>query len=133
MEDFFDRARTGISKTIETIGKKSSEVVAIAQCKSAMNVASSNLEKNYAEIGRYIYRAYKDGNEFDEFLNDKCQRVDELTEEMEELREKMSELKNKKECPACHEECSYNAMYCSKFGHQFYQADDESTREDNEQ
>ena len=24
MEDFFDRARTGISKTIETIGKKSS-------------------------------------------------------------------------------------------------------------
>lgn len=129
MDDFFDKAREGFTKTMETISKKSGEFMAVSQCKSAMNVAAGNLEKNYGEIGRYIYEAYADGNQFDDFINGKCQRIEELIEEMNELRQKLSELKNVKECPSCHEECSYDAVYCSKCGYHFYRQEEEKEQE----
>jgi len=125
MDDFFDKAKEGFQKTVETISKKSSEFVAITQCKSAITVATDNMAKNYEEIGRYIYEAYADGHEFDEFINNKSERIKELQEEIDELKEKLSEIKNIKECPTCGNDCNFEAVYCSKCGYRFYESHEE--------
>lgn len=122
MDDFFERAKGGFQKTVEAISKKSSEFIAISQCKSAIGIAEDNLAKNYEEIGRYVYENFVSDDIADGFIDGKCERIKELQDEISNLKEKLAEIRNLKECPSCGQECSFDAVYCSSCGYEFYKS-----------
>ena len=86
---FWENLKTAAGKTVNTVVKKTGEVVEDSKVKYAIFDLKNEIEKTYAEIGKEIYLGYKEDRSVAEFIEEKCATIDKFNEEISELQSKL--------------------------------------------
>ncbi len=86
---FFENVKIAAEKTVNTVAKKTGEIVEDSKTKYSIFDLNNDIEKIYTEIGKEIYAAYKEDRNAAEFVEEKCKAIDELQVAVEELRSKL--------------------------------------------
>ncbi len=86
---FFENLKIAAEKTVNTVAKKTGEIVEDSKTKYSIFDLNNDVEKIYTEIGKEIYEAYKEDRSAAEFIEEKCKAIDELKAAIEELRNKL--------------------------------------------
>ncbi len=96
MSNFLNKLKQGVSDA----GKKAQQTVESTTLKFQVASKEKEIEKNYTEIGRIVYRSLEDQTSF--VPNAEYQKYREaivnLEQEIEELNRKIQQLQNLKEC-----------------------------------
>ncbi|GIO68589.1 zinc ribbon domain-containing protein [Paenibacillus sp. JTLBN-2024] len=116
MSNFLNKLKQGVSDA----GKKAQQTVESTTLKFQVASKEKEIEKNYTEIGRIVYRSLEDQTSF--VPNAEYQKYREaivnLEQEIEELNRKIQQLQNLKEC-GCGKMLPADASYCPFCGQQF--------------
>ncbi len=86
---FFENVKIAAEKTVNTVAKKTGEIVEDSKTKYSIFDLNNEIEKIYAQIGKEIYAAYKEDRNAVEFIEEKCKAIDELQASIDELRSKL--------------------------------------------
>ena len=116
MEKFISDLKKTLSGTFSTVVKKSGEVVEQSKYSLAISGANSDIKEEYEQIGRLIYKGYKDGSVSSEEVEVRCGKIDERLAQIEEYRKKINEIKSAKTCPSCCAQVSEDSLFCAKCG-----------------
>lgn len=124
MEDIFNtikqyakNAVNGAEKITTTAVEKTKSTIDTVKYKYSVSELEAKVNEILAQLGMNIYTEYVDGAEFDEEINEKCEKIKELKQELEDIKEKIAESKNSVFCPSCNEMISNDAVFCPKCGH----------------
>ncbi|MWV42376.1 hypothetical protein GRF59_01920 [Paenibacillus sp. HJL G12] len=116
MSNFLNKLKQGVSDA----GKKAQQTVESTTLKFQVSSKEKDIEKNYTEIGRIVYRSLETESSF--IPNAEFQKYREsilgLELEIEELNKKIQHLQNLKEC-GCGKMLPADASYCPFCGQQF--------------
>ncbi|BFH62296.1 MULTISPECIES: zinc ribbon domain-containing protein [Paenibacillus] len=116
MSNFLNKLKQGVSDA----GKKAQQTVESTTLKFQVSSKEKEIEKNYTEIGRIVYRSletqssFVPGAEFEKYQ----EAIITLEKEIEELNRKIQLLQNLKEC-GCGKMLQADASYCPFCGQQF--------------
>lgn len=83
--------------------------LSIASCDKAIN-------EIYMEIGKKIYKMYKNSEDNNKKVMQYCEEIKELEEERKKIKKKILKLKSKKECKVCGVLIDKKAQFCDKCG-----------------
>ncbi len=114
-----DRLFSDIKNTARSAVKKSGELLELTKLKMAAADTKSEVQTKFAELGKIVYEAKKNGGEHLDDMESVTQQIDELYEQLSEQEAKIVELKKQKLCTACGNACDTGAAYCSNCGAKF--------------
>ncbi len=114
--NLFDELLSKITKTTKTAVKKSNELMEVAKTNIAIRETQDEINLILNEIGRELYKAYKEGSVFTDELDSKFEKIDEFEKKISDLKEKLAILKKVKICTNCDAENDELALFCSKCG-----------------
>ena len=77
-----------------TVGKKTGEVVETQKLKNQIQMRRENA-KDWLEMGRSLYEAYKNGKAHSEDFHEICEKIREREEEILACEKKVSEMKGR--------------------------------------
>lgn len=115
-DDFFKSISKTFRETMGTVGKKTDEFVEIQKIRSRQGQLESRIENNYLEIGKNIYRRYRNGEAFDEQTAALCQEIMKMEKEIENCREQVAEKKGLTICPSCGAGVPRESSFCMHCG-----------------
>ena len=69
-----------------------------------------------ADLGKIIYKRYKDGIPMDEEEKALCEQIDQRMEQIEKYKSEMDNVKGNRFCPSCGNPLGRNDAYCSMCG-----------------
>ncbi|GIO29133.1 MULTISPECIES: zinc ribbon domain-containing protein [Paenibacillus] len=116
MSNFLNKLKQGVSDA----GKKAQQTVESTTLKFQVAAKEKEIEKNYTEIGRIVYRSlesqisFAPNAEYEKYR----EAIVHLEQEIEELNRKIQHLQNLKEC-GCGKMLPADASYCPFCGQQF--------------
>ncbi|GIP26006.1 hypothetical protein J23TS9_11360 [Paenibacillus sp. J23TS9] len=116
MSNFLNKLKQGVSDA----GKKAQQTVESTSLKFQVSSKEKDIEKNYTEIGRIVYRSLETESSFipnEEFTKYR-EAILGLEQEIEDLNRKIQHLQNLKEC-GCGKMLPADASYCPFCGQQF--------------
>ncbi len=91
--DFFKNLTNSLSKAAEATAKKAGELTDTAKLKLKQNRITSDIGDTYTEIGRLIYKQYKDASDESAAIAEKCLAIDKLNEELEAVNAEIEAIK----------------------------------------
>ncbi len=80
--DFFKNLSTSLSKAAEATTKKASELTDTAKLKVKQNRIQSTINDTYTEIGKLIYKQYKESCDESAAIAELCLSIDKNNEEL---------------------------------------------------
>lgn len=111
------------------IGKKASEAYKITADKTGkmaketkmklkMSELKSQINEIYKEIGKRVYENHlrEDDENSQKEIEEKCIKIDVLSDEIDSLLKQCLELRDKKQCEQCHTEIEKDAKFCYNCG-----------------
>lgn len=111
---------TKIGKYLENgaqnISYKSGQVFEISKLNMAISSEEKAMEEIYEQIGKKIYKDYKDSKPMDKSLVAKCEQIARIERDIAAMKKKVLKLKDKKLCKKCGYEMERNASFCPKCG-----------------
>lgn len=113
---FIDNISKKVSKGTKAIGQKSGEIFEVTKIKLDIASEKDKLEKYYEDIGKIIYKSYKEGNMEIPEVSDKCQLIDEIQQKVKSLNKKIAQIKGEGICKECGEVVSSSQRYCHHCG-----------------
>lgn len=123
MADFVDTLKKGVEKTIDgaenitkTAIKKTGETVNNLKINYSIKDLKSEIDKNYIELGKLLFKEYTEGAEFSGKYNEYCEQIEKQNEEIDELQAKLATLKNQKFCSECGCFASSDSQFCPNCG-----------------
>ncbi len=112
----FDDLKSKVTEMSKSAMQKSNEIVEVTKINLAIGDAQSEIDKILKDMGKIIYDAYLEGENFGEEIESKCTKISEIIDNINDMKEKLAELKRVKICPNCEGENEPNATFCSKCG-----------------
>ena len=128
-----DNVKNGSYKVVRpfniVLGKKASEAYKVTadktgklakEAKLRMKIADlkSQINEIYKEIGETVYQKHtREGKyEIEKEVEEKCTKIDVLSDEIESNLKQCLELKDKRQCPSCFAEIEKDVKFCPKCG-----------------
>ncbi|MEG2275560.1 MAG: zinc ribbon domain-containing protein [Clostridia bacterium] len=102
--------------TYKTVAEKSNNLVKETKTKLVVNERIDEIDGIYKEIGKKVYRLFKNGENVEDFEAN-CKMIARLEEEKEELENSILGIKNQKRCENCNEIIDSEATFCSACGY----------------
>ena len=96
----------------DTVGKKTGEVVETQKLKNQIYTMRRENAKDWLEMGRSLYEAYKNGEAHSEDFHEICEKIREREEEILACEKKVSEMKGEARCANCHEAVQKGMNFC---------------------
>lgn len=117
-KDFFGSLGETLTKTAKELGGRAEEVYETQRLRNKIAGEEKQVEKAMADLGRIIYKRYKEEIPVDDAQKAICEQIDQRMEQIEKFKSDISDLKirSKRFCPACGNPIDKNAAFCSNCG-----------------
>ena len=115
-KDFFGSLGETLTKTARELSGRAEEVYETQRIRNRISGEKRQVEKVMADLGKIIYKRYKDGVPLDEEENALCEQIDQRMEQIEKYEEEMKNVKAGRCCPSCGNPLGRNDAYCSRCG-----------------
>lgn len=115
-KDFFGSLGETITKTARELSGRAEEVYETQRIRNRISGEKRQVEKAMADLGKIIYKRYKDGIPMDEEEKALCEQIDQRMEQIEKYKSEMDNVKGNRFCPSCGNPLGRNDAYCSMCG-----------------
>ena len=96
--------------------KKSQDLIEYSDLSLSMASCDKAINELCAEIGKKVYKMYKNGENSRKKIDEYCKEIEELEKEKKKIKKKILKLKDKKECTVCGALIDKKAQFCDKCG-----------------
>lgn len=120
MAGIFKKLTQGVTQT----GNRVRNVVDVNRLKVKTAQQKKELEKDYMQIGKIIFKSYQSNNDnitIEDAVLELCKRIGVQQKEVRQLQAKINDTKNLKQCP-CGEVLSKGVKFCPICGNRFEDA-----------
>lgn len=116
--DFFNKLGKKASEAYKVTADKTGKIAKEAKLRMKMGELKSEINDIYEEIGKKVYENHvrEEKEDIANDLEEKCTKIDCLSDEIESLLKECLELKDKKQCPKCYTEIGKNVKFCPQCG-----------------
>lgn len=116
--DFFNKLGKKASEAYKVTADKTGKVAKEAKLRMKIADLKSQISDIYKEIGECVYQQHVREEKYDisKELEEKCTKIDVISDEIETHLKECLELKDKKQCPKCFKEIEKNAKFCPVCG-----------------
>lgn len=116
--EFFDKLGKKASEAYKMTADKTGKLAKETKLKLKMSELKAQINDVYEEIGKRVYEKHlRESDETAEKeIEEKCVKIDVLSDEIESLLKECMELKDKKQCKQCHTEIEKEAKFCKHCG-----------------
>ncbi|WP_122643475.1 zinc-ribbon domain-containing protein [Luxibacter massiliensis] len=116
MKTFFEDLGRKIGETAETVTNRASEAVEVQRIRNQIRSLERGNERDYMDLGRIVYRYYKDGGDVGEEAESYCQAVKDRKETILEYEKEAAEIKGNTRCKDCGQSVAKDMVYCPYCG-----------------
>ena len=115
---FFDNLGKKANEAYKVTADKTGKLAKEAKLRVKMGELKSQINAVYQEIGKAIYENHikEEKENIEEVLNEKCTKIDELSNEIKEMEKQCLELRDKKQCSKCFKEMDKQTNFCPNCG-----------------
>lgn len=115
---FFDKLGEKASEAYKVTADKTGKLAKEAKLRMKMGELKSEINEIYKDIGKVIYENHvrEDKQDVNNELEEKCTKIDCLSDEIESILKECLELKDKKQCPKCFAEIEKDVKFCPECG-----------------
>lgn len=115
---FFDKLGKKASEAYKVTADKTGKIAREAKLRMKIGELKSEINDIYEEIGKKVYENHvrEEKEDISKDLEEKCTKIDCLSDEIESLLKECLELKDKKQCPKCYTEIDKNVKFCPQCG-----------------
>ena len=116
--EFFDKLGKKASEAYKVTADKTGKLAKEAKLRLKMNELKGNINDIYKDIGKAIYENHikEEKEDLSKELEEKCIKIDCLSDEIESILKQCLELKDKKQCQNCYTEIEIDTKFCPKCG-----------------
>ena len=116
--EFFDKLGKKASEAYKITADKTGKLAKEAKNKMKIGELKSEINDIYEEIGKAVYQKHIREEEYDisNDIEEKCTKIDLLSDEIDSYLKECLELKNKKQCPKCYTEIEKDMKFCPECG-----------------
>lgn len=114
--DFFDELGETLSRTAREFGERAGSLYETQKLRTKIAGEEHAVNKAMAELGKTLYRAYRNGQELTEEQNGWCEQIDQHKEIISRYKAEMAGKKGKKICPSCGEAVDLSVSFCPYCG-----------------
>lgn len=116
--EFFDKLGKKASEAYKVTADKTGKLAKEAKLRMKISELKSQINDIYKEIGEIVYQKHTREGEYDitKEVEEKCTKIDVLSDEIDSNLKQCLELKDKRQCPNCFMEIEKDAQFCPKCG-----------------
>ena len=116
--EFFDKIGQKASEAYKVTADKTGKMAKEAKLRMKMGELKSEINDIYEDIGKIVYEKHIREEEYDitKELEERCTKIDCLSDEIDSYLKQCLELKDKKQCPNCYTKVEKSANFCSECG-----------------
>lgn len=116
--EFFDKLGKKASEAYKVTADKTGKLAKEAKLRMKIADLKSQINEIYKEIGEIVYQKHTRDGEYDieKEIEEKCTKIDVLSDEIESNLKQCLELKDKRQCPNCFAEIEKDVKFCPKCG-----------------
>lgn len=100
-KDFFGSLGETLTKTARELSDRAEEVYETQRLKNKISGEERQITKAMADIGKIIYKRYRDGVPLAEEEKAICEQIDERRVQIDKYKEEMNGIKGSRFCPSC--------------------------------
>ena len=117
-KDFFGNLGQALSKTAKELSGRAEDAYETQRLKNKISAEERQIDKIMADLGKIVYRHYKEEVPVDDAQKALCEQIDQRMEQIEQLRTDINDLKirTRRICPSCGKEVEKNAAFCKFCG-----------------
>lgn len=116
--DFFNKLGKKASEAYKVTADKTGKLAKEAKLRMKMGELKNEINDIYEDIGKVVYENYvrDDKQDISNELEEKCTKIDCLSDEIESYLKECLELKDKRQCPNCYTEIDIDTKFCPECG-----------------
>lgn len=119
--EFFDKLGQKASKAYKVTADKTEKVAKDVKIKVKIQNLKGDIEDVYEELGKLVYENYlldsnEDNTKIKEMIQDKCNKIDEISKQIDEMKLESLDLKNTKLCCNCSNKIDKDSRFCPLCG-----------------
>lgn len=116
--DFLNKLSKKASEAYKVTADKTGKLAKEAKLKMKINELKNEITEVYEEIGKMIYENHvrEEKQDVAKELEEKCTKIDCLSDEIESILKQCLELKDKKQCPNCYVQIDKEVKFCPECG-----------------
>ena len=129
--EFFDKLGKKASEAYKVTADKTGKLAKEAKLRMKIADLKSQINEIYKEIGEIVYQKHTRDGEYDieKEIEEKCTKIDVLSDEIESNLKQCLELKDKRQCPNCFAEIEKDVKFCPKCGTKQEEVKEEPAKE----
>lgn len=129
--EFFDKLGKKASEAYKVTADKTGKLAKEAKLRMKMGELKSEINDIYEEIGKKIYENHvkEEKEDISSLIEDKCTKIDCLSDEIESILKECLKLKDKRQCPNCYAEIEKDVKFCPKCGTKQEEQQEEPAKE----
>ena len=116
--DFFDKLGQKASEAYKVTADKTGKLAKETKLKFKMGELKNQISDIYEEIGKIVYEQHvrEENIDIKKQIEEKCTKIDVLSDEIESILKECMELKNKRQCPKCQTQIDKEVKFCPQCG-----------------
>ena len=115
-KDFLEELGEAITKTAREIGGRAEVLYGTQKLKNKISGEERQIQKIMEELGKVLYRRYREGVPLDDLQRRLCEQIDQRMTRIEQYKEEMAGVRSKKVCPSCGTVVDQDAAFCHHCG-----------------
>lgn len=115
-KDFFGTLGETLTKTARELSGRAEEVYETQRLRNKISGEERQINKAMADLGKIIYKRYRDGVPVDEEEKAICEQIDDRMAQVDKYKEEMDGVKGNRFCPSCGNPIGRNDAFCSRCG-----------------
>lgn len=116
--DFFNKLGKKASEAYKVTADKTGKLAKEAKLRMKMGELKNEINDIYEDIGKAVYENHvrEEKQDISSDLEEKCTKIDCLSDEIESYLKECLELKDKRQCPNCYTEIDKDIKFCPECG-----------------
>ena len=114
-KDFFGTLGETLTKTARELSGRAEEVYETQRLRNKISGEERQINKAMADLGKIIYKRYRDGVPVDEEEKAICEQIDDRMAQVDKYKEEMDGVKGNRFCPSCGNPIGRNDAFCARF------------------
>lgn len=115
-KDFFEEIGDAITKTAREISGRAEVLYGTQKLKNKISGEEKQIQKIMEELGKVLYRRYREGVPLDDLQQRLCEQIDQRMTKIEQYKEEMAGVRSKKVCPSCGTVVDQDSAFCHHCG-----------------